>query len=339
VACAPIAQEKEKKRFFWPPYSDNPKIEYILFAQSDHDVRDVWSNWLDASILGVSDARRIFNSPQHIAAYESKVYVTDKSEGIVKVLDFKAQDVKTFDMYDEGRISGQIFANGIAVDDIGRIYISDSIGHQILEYTEDGGFVRSFGSEQLNRPFGLAVDRQRQRLYVVEPSMHAVQVFSLDGDHLATVGERGGQPGQFNFPLDVDVDKDGNYYVLDSLNARVQVFDPQHNFVREFGERGTAPGSFRRAKSLAVSSFGHVYVTDALLNKFVVFDTEGRFLLNIGAQYRVKDGVSPGGFYFPAGIDVDSQGGIWVVDMMNRMVHKFQYLSDEYLEKNPVRAQ
>lgn len=336
AACAPVQETQEKRRYFWPPYSDNPKIEYILYAQTDHNVKDVWSSWLESSILGVAPPTRLFEFPQNIAAYGSKVYVTDKSTEFVKILDFEAQTIENLDVYDNESVPGRIQVNGIEVDELGHVFISDAASQRVIEYGPDGHYIKFFGREHLRRPFGLAVDRKRERVYVVEPGRHEVMVFSLDGSYLETIGQRGGDPGQFNFPLDLDVDNEGNLYVLDSLNARVQVLTPEGEFIREFGERGTATGSFRRAKSIAVSSFGHVYVTDALLNKIVIFDVDGTFLLNLGGYYKAKKGVSPGGLYFPSGIDVDAKGGIWVVDTMNRMIHKFQYLSDEYLTLNPI---
>jgi DNA-binding beta-propeller fold protein YncE len=38
------------------------------------------------------------------------------------------------------------------------------------------------------------------------------------------VGSKGSQPGQFEVPLAISIDKNNRVYVSDSLNARVQVF-------------------------------------------------------------------------------------------------------------------
>ena len=195
----------------------------------------------------------------------------------------------------------------------------------------------SFSHPQMQRPTGLTVDAKRQRLYVTDTGAHQVLVFSLRGELLQTIGQRGAGEGEFNFPLDVGVDDQGSLFVLDSLNARVQVFDPEGRFVRQFGERGTALGSFQIPKSLAVSPSGLVYVTDAQANRFVVFSRQGEYLITIGALATVVDGrVAPGGFAMPNGIDVDANESIWVADSMNRMFHRFQYLSEAYLREHPI---
>ena len=73
--------------------------------------------------------------------------------------------------------------------------------------------------------------------------------------------------------------------------------------------------------------------------RIAVFDGDGQLLTTIGGESSVASGdrgVHPGGFLMPGGVDADGQGGIWVVDTLNGMVHNFQYLTDAYLEKNPI---
>jgi DNA-binding beta-propeller fold protein YncE len=182
----------------------------------------------------------------------------------------------------------------------------------------------------------LAVDSDNERLYVVDTPLHRIAVFDLDGNLIRFMGSRGDTAGHFNFPTDVDIDAAGNLYVMDSMNARVEVFDVEGQHLLSFGERGTADGSFAIAKNLALSEHGHVYVTDALEHKVVIFDLEGDLLLRIGSKSPVNGGVSPGGFYLPRGLDVDRNGTMYVVDSLNRMVHRFQYLTPEYLQENPI---
>jgi sugar lactone lactonase YvrE len=107
-----------------------------------------------------------------------------------------------------------------------------------------------------------------------------------------------------------------------------------------FGERGTAAGSFTMPKGVAVDGSGNVYVTDSRAHRFVVFSMQGDYLLSVGARSFVENGeVHPGGFGFPKGIAADLDGKILIVDSFNRMVHRYQYLDANYLEKNPIRPE
>ena len=126
--------------------------------------------------------------------------------------------------------------------------------------------------------------------------------------------------------------------MLDTLNFRVQVLDKSGRFVREFGEQGTETGSFRLPKGLAVSPLGQVYVSDVLSHKVVVFDYQGRYLLTLGDKsYAMSSGKTvPGGFFAPRGIATDATGRVLVVDGMNKMIQRFQYLTEDYLKARPI---
>lgn len=334
TACAP-PQQATHLRFLWPPDAREAKVEYVGYLQSDLDVAHGRENWLVESIFGRQQATPIFVQPQSIATADgNRVYVTDAGLRKVHVIDL-ARKQSSFLLGFDGNDFAFAHPAGIAVagEDV---YVVDSLRHKIYLFT--GGKVRhEFGEANLERPTGIAVDAARDRIYVVDTGASRLVVFDTRRNFVTTIGQRGSSPGTFNFPLDVDVDADGNLYVLDTLNARVQALSPQGEFLHAFGERGTAAGSFQIPKALAVSPFGHVYVTDSLANRFVIFDLQGRFLMNLGGKYLIDDkGVSPGGFNMPQGIAVDRTGGIWVVDSLNRTVHRFQYLDEAYLREHPI---
>lgn len=333
--CAPTV--KERPRFFWPPDAGNEKIEYIDFYQADTDVRRKANTWMTDALLGTTQPQAVFTRPQVIASDgKGRVFIADSASARVHVFDFVQFKVRTLKKPDNSFPPLQL-PMGIAIDGAGQVYVSDSQANKIFIFGPDEKLRGTFSHPQLQRPTGLTVDTKRQRLYVTDTGDHKVLVFSLKGELLQSIGQRGAGPGEFNFPLDVAVDEEGSLFVLDSLNARVQVFDSEGGFVRQFGERGTALGSFQIPKSLAVSPSGLVYVTDAQANRFVIFNRQGEYLLTIGALATVVDGrVTPGGFSMPAGIDVDANESIWVADSMNRMFHRFQFLDEAYLREHPI---
>lgn len=335
-ACAP--KGVESKRFFWPPGLAEPKIEYINFYQVDQDVRRGEERWLEAQILGREKPKLVFVRPHAIASDgRGRILVSDIGLHVVFIYDLKQRQVRKLLQRHKGELSE--FPRdvwGLEVSAAGEIYATLPDAAEIAVFGQDEVFLRTFGKGHVTRPLSMALDEARGKIYVVDSAKHAVVVFTANGDFLESWGQRGSAAGEFNYPVDVDVDADGNVYVLDSMNARVQVFDAAGRFLRTFGERGTAAGSFMVAKSLSVSPQGDVYVTDSLGNKVVVFSRSGDFLLNFGGRAFVVDKVTPGGFYLPEGIDVDANSTIWVVDSLNRMFHQFQYLDGDYLEKHPI---
>ena len=332
-ACAPSAPQ-ETQRFFFPPPPVEPKIEYLKGYFSDRDLKPEGKSLLDEYVLGESRPKALFMTPVDVASDgEGRVFVADSGARQVVVLDLPKHSHRLL-------ASGMQHSFGLPYSvtfaDDRRLYVSDVVTNRVDVFDDAEQYLFSIENPGLERPTAVAVDKQHGVIYVVDTPNHRLARFDLQGELLDFFGERGNGPGQFNFPVDVDVDEHGHFYVLDSLNARVQVFDETGAFLRMFGERGTADGSFGMPKNLTVSSFGHVYVTDALAHKVVVFNREGELLLRIGGKSVVKKGISPGGFYLPRGIDADAAGGVWVVDSLNRMVHNFQFLTPQYLREHPI---
>jgi len=335
-ACAP-PPGPARQRYFWPPAQwSQARLEYINFYQGKQDVSRGEGKWLEKAILGEEIPQRLFARPFAIASDgRGKVYVSDVGLQRVFVFDFRLKEVRTLKNRGEDFYVSQ--ALGLALDASGSIYVCDTIKKEIHRFGPDESYQGVTVSEGLERPVGIAVDSVRQLLYVVDAGSHQVKVFDAAGSLVRTIGQYGRGDAEFNVPLDIGLDGAGNVYVLDSMNAQVKVFGPQGDFLRTFGERGTALGSFQVPKSIAVSPFGQVYVTDSLAHRFVIFDQQGEFLLTVGGMYSMeKDTVVPGGMYLPEGIDVDSQGRVWVVDSLNRLFHQFQYLTPEYLAEHPI---
>lgn len=334
-ACASPAP-LVKTRFFWPPPPAQPKIEYIDFYQTNEDVIRDREHVIMTTIFGKEYAKMIFARPYDVASDSAgRVYVTDPANGHVHVLDMKKKEVTKLENSRLGDTFG--FPAGIDVDGSGQVFLAESHAGAVNVFSPEGAYLRSFGFGSLTRPTGLDVDEDRGVVYVVDTDSHRIAFFTVSGELVRYLGERGAGPGQFNYPLDIDHDGEGNLYVLDSLNARIQVFTPEGDFLRAFGERGTVLGSFQIAKAIAVSPAGQVYVTDGLANRIVIFDLQGNYLLTLGGAGRVsKKGVTPGGFYAPLGIDVDNKNTIWIVDSLNRTVHQFQFLDEPFLAEHPI---
>ena len=113
---------------------------------------------------------------------------------------------------------------GISSNQHGNVYISDPNKSSIHIFKNDGAFLRSFGmSVKLKSPLALCVSGQY--VYVSDWDGHKIAaVFTTEGEHVATFGQKGSDKGDFNRPLGVCVDDDGFVYVCDEYNNRLQVF-------------------------------------------------------------------------------------------------------------------
>lgn len=331
--CAPLATEM-RPRFFWPPPPVEPKIEYINFYLSDDDLQRGVDRRFEQAILGKAPPRRLINQPFSVAS---------DGHGRFFVIDFVGPTVHVFDLlHHKYRQLGSKFKmpQKVLVDSAGYIWVLDSHKGVLFTFASDETMISEITLPDVGRAGSFAVDRQRQRIYVADTIQHQLRVYDLSGRFLEIWGGRGFNPGEFNYPGDIDLDANGNIYIVDVMNARIQVLAPDGAALRTFGERGTVRGAFSMPKGIAVSPSGLIYVSDATQHKIVIFSQEGDYLLTLGARYIFEGaGISPGGFNFPAGLDVDNNDTLWVCDMLNGLVHEFQYLTPEFLAKKPIRTE
>lgn len=218
------------------------------------------------------------------------------------------------------RKSGQDFSSlvGISEGPGGSLLFSDSRKSQVMQLSGDKLSVFA-DSLILTQPTGLAFNHHTGEIWVVETGKHRVSLFSGEGTWIRSIGERGTEPGAFNFPTFIWIDSGGRVYVVDSMNFRVQIFDSKGGFLGAFGEAGDATGYMARPKGIAVDSRGHIYVADALFHVVQIFDSEGQFLFSFGAQ-----GQGQGEFWMPSGIFIDAADHIYVADSYNARVQVFQ---------------
>ena len=114
----------------------------------------------------------------------------------------------------------------ISADSHGNLYTADWDNSMIQVFSNDGVFLRSFGSDgkgekKVKCPCGLCVSGHY--VYVCNFGSN-ISVFTTDGVHVTSFGQRGSNEGDFNWPYSVCVDQDGFVYVTDYSNDRVQCF-------------------------------------------------------------------------------------------------------------------
>ena len=312
-----------KAPLVWPLPPEKPRVKYVAAYSGALDFNKKPGRWKTALLGNSTDqaAPDTFVKPYAIAVAQSgRIYVTDTAARRVFVIDRDKRKVSFIGDRGNAALTKPV---GIAVDAVGTVFVSDATLKRIFAFAPDGTFTTAIGKEgDFDSPSGLAIDRTRKVLYVVDSSRHQIVAYSLvDGTRLRTIGRRGGEQGEFNFPTNIFVDAVGRLYVADTLNFRVQIFDEHGTFVRMFGTLGDAPGTFNRPKGIAVDSEGHIYVADSAFDNFQIFDAEGQLLLFVG-----HGGAESGQFLLPAGLYIDERDEIFVADQGNSRVQVFQYV-------------
>lgn len=339
-ACA-STPKKAPPEVRWP---QPPEVARVKFVRAFATARDMTSGgFRNALRLVVPDSPdAAIQQPTGLALSvdEKRLYVTCSSLSRVLVADLVAGELRVI-AEEAGKDPASPF--GVAVDGADHVYVGDMLRNEILVYGPDAKFVRKITSERLDKPTGMAIDRRRQLLYVVSgvhgsAQEHRVEVFSLQGQHLRTIGTRGSGPGQFNFPTHVAVAPDGALHVVDMLNFRVQVFDADGALLGMFGAIGSGqPGTFDKAKGVALDGFGNVYVTDSAVGWVQIFNREHQLLLPFSGR-----AAAPGFMLLPGAIAISSTNRIYVADFAAGAVNEFELVNttadDSFKSSAPAPA-
>jgi hypothetical protein len=176
----------------------------------------------------------------------------------------------------------------------------------------------------LDRPTGIAYSPVTHEIWICETGRHRLIALNEEGVIVKTIGKRGNQSGEFNFPTNVSIDKAGNIYVVDAMNFRIQIFNKNGELQKEFGSNGDATGTFASPKGIAIDSYGHIYVADALFHAIQIFDFNGNFLYSFGSQ-----GHDENQFWMPSGIFIDAKDHIYIADSYNSRIQEFQLIMGE----------
>ena len=333
-ACSTKSIEVEPTIVF-PAYPEEPKVLYIKTYRGGVIQEDTsFSAVIDAFLGEGSSGAKVSNivKPYGTGLLNGNLYVADPGTRTLFVID---ENTSSAEFIGTGSIGGLSSPTSVAFDKNGNVYVSDSRLKVIQGYDKKGKLIFALGGRlEFTHPTGIAIDEDLNRLYVVDTKAHHIKAFDLETKELLfSIGERGRKDGEFNFPTNVAVDRrNGNIVICDTQNFRVQIFDKNGNFIRRFGKVGDRPGMFARPKGVAVDSEGHIYVTDSAFNNIQIFNETGDLLLWFGSA-----GYGPTQFRLITGIYIDKDDKMAIADGFSGRVQTFQYLSENWKRKNPLK--
>lgn len=329
AACAPMPPVKpilDAGPMVFPPPPEEPRF---VFERAIYGSGDIMPETTDSKLRGLLTGEGVkgegLNKPNSIAVFQGRIFVADSVEAVIRVFDVPNEHHYKIGFDEPGKLSKPL---GIDVDRQGNLYVADNGARAIFIYTKEGKFLRKIGDPKwFDRLANVTVDPKGDRVYLVDvggvsSQQHRVRVVDAkSGEPLFDFGTRGKDPGNFNFPRDMVVGKDGRLYIVDSGNFRVQIFDRDGKFLKTFGNIGRQLGQFSRPKEIASDPSGNIYVTDTAFGNFQIFNPEGELLMFVGNRSE-QDG--PARYMLPAGIYVDEDGRVYMVDQWFRKVDIFR---------------
>jgi formylglycine-generating enzyme required for sulfatase activity len=226
--------------------------------------------------------------------------------------------------YADGRGNSASFyyPSGVAADDSGSFYVSDTENHVIRKITQNGdvttlagsgiaGFADGQGtSASFSYPCGVAIDRSGN-LYVADVKNHRIRKITQNGDvtTLAGSGVAGfadsqGTSASFDNPTGVTVDNSGNLYVADKDNHRIRKITPNGTVstlagsgIAGFVDKEGTLARFSFPTGLAMDESGNLYVADRGNNRIRKI-TQTETLVPTENMVTVVGGTMPQPSYF-----------------------------------------
>ncbi|MCH8550945.1 MAG: hypothetical protein LAT62_03345 [Natronospirillum sp.] len=247
------------------------------------------------------------------------------------------------------------YPHGIALDNLGNLYIADTHSHRVRRVGVDGvietvagdGVVGNSGDggpatqARLNNPVDIALDTAGN-LYIVNYSSHRIRRVDSEGniETVAGSGFGGGYSGdggpateaQLNSPTGIELDRLGNIYIADSENNRIRRIS-QDGIIETFagnGSRGFS-GDGERATDAALnvpwgvsSGGGNLYIADTGNNRVRWIGPDGviHTLAGDGNQGFTGDGglASQAELNFPYRVALDGEGNLYTADTQNHRI-------------------
>ncbi|XP_077990524.1 E3 ubiquitin-protein ligase TRIM71-like [Glandiceps talaboti] len=220
---------------------------------------------------------------------------TVNENGDIAVADHRNHRVQLFKASKSGdgttaenvELKEQFFPRDVAYDD-DMYLVSVDAGAlnkgKVVVRNEKGSKRSSFGTKELKVPCGIALNKSKGMVYVVDSRTHCINIYSRSTfDLISDFGSMGSDRGEFDHPEFVAVDSHGRVIVSDYYNKRLQLFDSNGKPIAEIsnGRRGI---QLSNPRGVAVDVYDNIYTCDSDLKNVQKFAPDGRLVCRIDSD-------------------------------------------------------
>jgi predicted membrane-bound mannosyltransferase len=275
---------------------------------------------------GAGSLPGLFFSPVDIERdADGNLYVIDSGTKKLQKFDAQGNFIAQADIRVKANdLSEQSQPWGLALAPTGEVVVADTFGWRVRVFDKDLKPLATFGQPpdttkapgpfDLFGPRDVAIDSQGQ-LWVTDTGNDRIQVFTLQGQFVKTVGASGKGEGQFDEPVGISIGKDGSIYVADMYNGRVQVLNPDGSFKSQFKVDGWGGQEVNDKPYLRVLTDGRVAVGLPSSNQVRVYSASGATFVTVDPG---KDPLAR-----PYGIVQTPDAKLWIVENGTARVRQF----------------
>ena len=253
--------------------------------------------------------------------------------------------------------AGLAFAPGVAVDNAGNTFISDTDENYVFKVNSSGTLTVVAGdgtpayggdsgpatSAQLFGPLGLAVDASGD-VFIADTVNNVVRkvdsggtITTIAGNGTAGFGGDGGPAtnAMLHFPTGLAVDSSGDLFIADFGNQRVREVNTSGTITTVAGNGVTGyngdnipatTAALNFLEGIALDSSGNLYIADRGNNRVREVNTSGTITTVAGNGTAGFLGfnipATSAELDWPTGVALDDSGNIFIADTLNRVIEK-----------------
>lgn len=217
----------------------------------------------------------------------------------------------------------------VALDASGNIYVADTGNHRMVAFNNAGAFRFVSGQrtvkvgvrpKQLLLPLGVTVDPNNGDIFVTMFDFGKVMVFDRNGKYKREFVH--------DKPVRIKYHK-GKLYITNPGGMRVT--DLRGKVLKSFGSKGRNIGQFEMPTGIDFDSKDNMFISDTQNMRIQILDKRGKIAGGIG---RPPEGMNDSErlFGLPAGLALDENENVFVVDAFHHAVRVFDHNGKDYGE-------
>jgi len=252
------------------------------------------------------------------------------------------------------------FPSAVVADRHGTLYIADTFNHRVRRVDAATGMIWTLAGTgparfagdggpaikaMLYEPVALALDDERDLLYIADLANYRVRVVDLETGRITTYagnGEReydgdGHQAAHaaLSGPSGLALDAEGNLYIADTFSGRIRKVDLATRTISTVAGDGTAyryqgmPNEFStslsRPAGIALAADGTLYITDSDNHLIRKWSPRTKIITAIAgngtAQFSGDGGPAHAcSLNYPFGVVLDQAGSLYIADTFNHRI-------------------
>ncbi len=243
--------------------------------------------------------------------------------------------------------NASMYPTGVAVDNIGNLFIADSWNNRIRKVdtngiitTVAGNGAPSFAGDggaatnaALNYPYSVAVDGAGN-LFIADQHNYRIRKVDTNGIIITVVGGGSAATNVYmNSPYGVAVDGAGNLFIADYFNHKIHKVATNNVIITvagggSFFDDGieATNAALNYPQGIAVDGVGNLFIADWGNSRVSKVGTNGIITTVAGNgtySYSGDGGAATNAaFYFPFGVAVDEVGNLFIADQNNLRIRK-----------------